>query len=233
MARHNDSRPRFDRDTFRFLADLAAHNDRAWFAANKPRYEAHVAAPALAFIEAFARPLADLSRHFRAVPKRTGGSLMRVYRDTRFGKDKTPYKTNVGIQFRHERGRDVHAPGYYIHVEPGECFLGAGIWRPEPSALTAIRLEIAERPQLWQTCVDDRGFKRYFELAGERLTRLPRNIASDAPHGDDLRRKDFIAICSLSDNQVVRADFPEWVAARFGACTALMRFLCGALDLAF
>ncbi len=233
MARRNDNRPRFDRDTFRFLADLATHNERTWFTANKHRYDAHVATPALAFIEAFAQPLAELSRHFRAVPKRTGGSLMRVYRDTRFGKDKTPYKTNIGIQFRHERGRDVHAPGYYIHVEPGQCFLGAGIWRPEPSALTAIRLEIIERPKLWQTCIDDRGFKRYFELAGEQLTRLPRNIPNDAPHGEDLRRKDFIAICSFGDDRVVRADFSEWVAERFGASTALMRFLCGALDLPF
>ena len=116
---------RFDRNTFRFLAELGANNERDWFEANRHRYERHVLEPALAFIERMAPNIERLSRHLLAVPKRTGGSLMRVYRDTRFGHDKRPYKTNIGIQFRHERGRDVHAPGLYVHIEPGGCFLGA------------------------------------------------------------------------------------------------------------
>jgi uncharacterized protein (TIGR02453 family) len=225
--------PRFDEETLRFLTDLAAHNERPWFAANKHRYDDHVVTPALAFIEALGEPLAKISRHFRAVPKRTGGSLMRVYRDTRFARDKAPYKTNIGMQFRHERGRDVHAPGFYVHIEPGGCFLGAGIWHPEPRALAAIRLEILERPQLWQRCRDQAEFRRHFSLAGEQLTRLPRGIPANAPHPDDLRRKDFIATCSLTDREVLRPEFPQRVTERFRASATLMSFLCGALDLNF
>jgi uncharacterized protein (TIGR02453 family) len=223
----------FDRATLKFLRELAAHNDREWFAAHKRRYDEHVVAPALAFIEAFAAPLREISRHFAAIPKRTGGSLMRVYRDTRFARDKTPYKTNIGIQFRHERGRDVHAPGFYVHVEPGGCFLGAGIWRPEPNALKAIRLEIVEHPELWQRCCEQREFRRHFELGGEQLARLPRGFAADAPHADDLRRRDFIAACDVADREVVAADFAHRVAERFAAAAPLMKFLCDALDLRF
>src|SRR5882672_12210854 len=106
--------PTFDRETLRFLADLAAHNDRPWFEANKHRYEAHCMEPALAFIEAMAPAIAKISRHFVVAPKRAGGSLMRIYRDTRFARDKAPYKTNIGVQFRHERAKDVHAPGFYV-----------------------------------------------------------------------------------------------------------------------
>jgi len=114
-------RPYFTKDTFRFIKDLKAHNDRAWFAANKDRYEDHVKVPALRFIEEFAPILKKISPHFNASPR----SLFRIYRDTRFAKDKSPFKTHVGIQFRHDVGRDVHAPGYYLHIEPAECFTGS------------------------------------------------------------------------------------------------------------
>ena len=131
----------FDASTLKFLRELRANNDRDWFNANKPRYEEHVLDPALRFIDAMYDPLADVAPRFTAIPKRSGGSLMRVYRDTRFSRDKTPYKTNIGIQFRHEFGRDVHAPGYYIHIEPDNAFIGAGMWRPaaDPLALTHRR----------------------------------------------------------------------------------------------
>jgi uncharacterized protein (TIGR02453 family) len=223
----------FDQATLQFLRELAAHNDREWFATHKHRYDEHVVAPALAFIEALAAPLRKISRHFVAIPKRSGGSLIRVYRDTRFAHDKTPYKTNIGIQFRHERGRDVHAPGFYVHVEPGGCFLGAGIWRPEPNALKAIRLEIVEHPELWARCRDSRGFRRHFTLGGEQLARPPRGFAADAPHADDLRRKDFIAACDVADREVVAANFARRVTERFAAAAPLMKFLCEALDLRF
>ena len=103
--------PSFGPELFSFLEDLAANNDREWFAANKRRYEEHLLEPALAFIEDFAPRLEQISPHFRADPRPNGGSLFRIYRDTRFSKDKTPYKTNVGIHFRHERAKDAHAPG--------------------------------------------------------------------------------------------------------------------------
>ncbi|MDZ4851199.1 MAG: TIGR02453 family protein, partial [Pirellulaceae bacterium] len=104
----------FSTETFKFLRDLAKHNDRDWFAENKQRYEDDVLAPSLAFIESMQPFVRKLSPYLTAIPKRVGGSLMRIYRDTRFSKNKTPYKTNVGIHFRHEIGGDVHGPGFYL-----------------------------------------------------------------------------------------------------------------------
>ena len=126
---------RFQPSLFEFLEQLADNNNRPWFLENKPRYERDVLEPALAFIRAFEPRLKKISPYFVASDRRVGGSLMRVYRDTRFHKDGEPYKTNVGIQFRHEQGRDIHAPGFYVHIAPGECFLAVGLWRPEPEAL--------------------------------------------------------------------------------------------------
>jgi uncharacterized protein (TIGR02453 family) len=225
--------PRFDNKTLRFMAELAAHNERPWFEANRQRYEAHVLEPALAFIAAMAPRLGKISKHFVASPKRMGGSLMRIYRDTRFARDKTPYKTNVGIQFRHERGRDVHAPAFYVHIEPGASFLGVGIWHPEAGALAAIRREIHERPKPWQKARDDSRLREHFVLGGDSLARPPRGFPADAPHIEDLKRKDFIASCSLADREISQPAFVEGVAARFAATKPFMGFLCGALDLPY
>jgi len=233
MTRASDGGRSFDRETLRFLQELGAHNDRSWFNANKQRYEDHFVAPALTFIDALAPAIRKISRHFLAVSKVSGGSLMRIYRDTRFARDKSPYKTNIGIQFRHERGKDVHAPGFYVHVEPGGCFLGAGIWHPEPSALAAIRREIVEQPKLWQRARDASAFKRHFALGGDQAAKFPRGFPADAPHADDLRRKDFIASCDLADRDVLSARFAASVAERFASAAPLMAFLCGALDLDF
>ena len=116
----------FSKSTFKFLDQLAANNNRTWFEENKPRYESLIREPALEFIEAMAPALKMFAPHFRADPRKMGGSLMRVYRDARFSRDKTPYKTNIGIQFRHELGKDVHAPGFYVHISTAECFLAVG-----------------------------------------------------------------------------------------------------------
>ena len=120
---------------FEFLSDLKSNNDRSWFNANKQRYVESVQAPMLEFISEFAIPLAQISPHFRADPRPNGGSLFRIYRDTRFSKDKSPYKTNVGAHFRHESYKDAHAPGFYLHLEPEACFAGLGIWRPDSKSL--------------------------------------------------------------------------------------------------
>lgn len=224
---------RFDRHTLRYLAELKANNERDWFEANKQRYEALVLEPALAFIERIGPKIERLSRHLVAVPKRTGGSLMRVYRDTRFSYDKRPYKTNIGIQFRHERGRDVHAPGLYVHIEPGACFLGAGLWRPEAQPLERVRRRIVEEPAAWRRASRNKRFAQQFALAGESLVRPPRGFAADAPELEDLKRKDFIAIAELRDSEVLAADFAEGAAAAFRAASPLMAFLCGALELPY
>ena len=106
----------FRPETIGFLRELKRNNTRDWFNENKPRYEEDVLDVALHFIQSMHDPLQKIAPHFTAIPKRMGGSLMRVYRDTRFSKNKTPYKTNIGIQFRHEQAKDVHAPGYYVQI---------------------------------------------------------------------------------------------------------------------
>jgi uncharacterized protein (TIGR02453 family) len=215
-----------------FLAELAAHNDRAWFADNKARYEALVLEPGLAFIEAMAVPLAELAPEFRAVPKRVGGSMMRVYRDVRFSKDKRPFKTNLGIQFRHRLGKDVHAPGFYFHLDPDGAFLAAGCWRPAGPALRAIREFIADNPRGWGRA-RDAALDAGFELAGERLVRPPRGYDADHPLIADLKRKDFVATLALERRTLRRADAVDRVAAAWRPATPLVRFLCAALDVPF
>ena len=212
-----------------FLDELAANNNRRWFEENKPRYEALVREPCLDFIAAMAGPLADFAPRFLAWPKKTGGSLMRVYRDTRFSKDKTPYKTNVGIQFRHEMGRDVHAPGFYIHIARDEVFIGAGAWRPAADALTAIREQIVEHSGSWRKIRDGRGFRRHFELAGDTLKRAPRGFDPDHPCIDDIRRKDFVALARLAHEDLFRPGLVDRLSRSYAHAAPFMRFLCTAL----
>lgn len=219
--------------TLGFLEALEDHNDRDWFAQNKHRYEADVLEPALAFIAAMREPLARLAPRFEASPKRLGGSLMRVYRDTRFSKDKSPYKTNVGIQFRHAEGKDVHAPGYYVHIAPGDIFVAAGLWRPEPASLARIRNAIVEKPLEWKKASTGPAFRRHFDLGGDALVRVPKGYPADHPYAADLRRKDFIASCELSDDAILSKGFVRDVTRRFEAAEPLMRFLCGAVGVPF
>ena len=108
--------PCFQPDLFRFLDALRGNNNREWFQANKERYESDVKGPMLRFIGDFAPRLRQISPRFVADPRPNCGSLFRIYRDVRFSKDKTPYKTNAGAQFRHQAGKDAHAPGFYLHV---------------------------------------------------------------------------------------------------------------------
>ena len=225
--------PGFSSELVRFLAELRANNNRGWFEANKQRYEDQVRGPALDFIAAFAAPLEDFAPCFVAMPKKVGGSLMRPYRDIRFSKDKTPYKTNVGIQFRHELGKDVHAPGYYFHIDPDQVFLAAGIWRPDSGTLAAIRDRIASRPKDWSQVLSDRKFKRHFELSGHSLTRPPRGYDKTHQHIDDLKRKDFIAVTELGHDDLMNGTFIRNVERCFRAADPLMRFLCEAAEVPF
>lgn len=224
----------FDPSLGRFLKELKRHNNREWFGANKDRYERDVLGPCMAFIRAFAPKLRKISPHFVASDQRVGGSLMRIYRDTRFGGDKTPYKTNVGIQFRHERGRDVHAPGFYVHIEPGECFLALGVWRPDRDALDQIRQAILERPEPWKRVQKSKLFRQLsFTLAGDSLKRPPRDCPADHPLIDDLKRTDFVAVRDLPEADVFGESYLDRVADSFAASSPFMRFLCQAMGLPY
>ena len=223
----------FTSETFTFLGALAENNNREWFEAHKQDYETAVRTPALALIDLLAGDLALISPHFSAIAKKAGGSLMRIHRDTRFTRDKRPYKTNIGIHIRHEVGKDVHAPGYYIHIEPDECFIGVGIWRPDGDVLAKIRDAIVENDKAWLTVRDDKTFRRHFTLRGEALTRPPRGYAKDHPLIDDLKRKDFIAVANYDDRRVKSKNFLSDVIQDFKRATPYMRFLCKALALRF
>ncbi len=223
----------FTKATLKFLDELAANNNRTWFAANKSRYESLVREPALAFIEAMDPVLKEIAPSFRAESRKVGGSLMRVFRDTRFSHDKTPYKSNIGIQFRHSLGKDVHAPGFYLHIANDECFLGAGCWHPEADALSQIRNRISAKPERWFAVRDDARFATHWELAGESLTRPPRSYAVDHPAIEDLKRKDFIGISSLSIAEVTGPGLVKLVGERFAASLPLMMFLCDALEVRY
>ena len=215
----------------RFLGQLERNNDRAWFKARQDRYEAEVREPALAFIRAMARHVEKFSPHLVASDRKVGGSLMRVHRDVRFSRDKSPFKTNIGIQFRHAVGKDVHAPGLYVHIAPEGCFLGCGVWHPDAKALRAIRGHIRDHGERWQKAVGGRRFRAEFQLSGESLTRPPKGFEATHPWIEDLKRTDFVGVASLTAREVVAPDFSRIAARRLSAAKPLMAFLCEALEL--
>lgn len=223
----------FSPASFDFLTRLNANNNRDWFDLHKQEYEDAVRNPALDFIAAMADDIEDISPHFLAVPRKVGGSLMRVYRDVRFGRDKRPFKTNIGIQFRHFQGKDVHAPGFYVHLEPKECFLGVGIWHPDAPALGRIRTAITENSAAWVKVSRDKKFSKTYELAGDSLANAPRGYAKDHPLLKDLKRKDFIAIAGFGSRLTTSTNFKPQVVKSFRSAVPYMQFLCKALELPF
>ena len=219
----------FSKATFDFLEDLKENNNRAWFADNKSRYEEKLKDPALRLIEDFGPELEKISIHFLATPR----SLFRIYRDVRFSKDKSPYKTATGIHFRHEQSKNAHAPGFYLHIERGEVFAGVGIWRPEATALRAIREHIVEDPDGWRRASTAKKFTQSFELAGDRLKRAPKGFDPDHILIEELKWKDYIGVKQLPQSFVTSDALPKELAKTFEAGTPLMRFLCDALGVPF
>lgn len=220
---------------FEFLKELEANNEKRWWEENKERYTSVVRDPALEFITEFAAPLRDFSPHFVADPKTVGGSLMRPYRDMRFSNDPTPYKTNVGIQFRHEAGKDVHAPGIYVHIEPGSSFAGVGLWSPETSVAHSIRRHINDHPEAWRHAAHAGAFENTWSLSHpeESLKRLPKQYDPDHPFADDMRLKSFIASRSLSQKAVTSSSFGDDLSADLEKARPLAAFLCEAVGLPF
>lgn len=219
---HNaESGGMFGHDFFNFLSDLKQNNQRDWFAANKMRYENLVKAPALNFIQELAPLLLEVSPHFVA----DRSSMFRIHRDTRFGADKSPYKTHVGLHFRHEVGKDAHAPGFYLHLEPEQIFIGAGIWHPQQPALGQIRQAIALKAKSWETARQNR------LLEGDSLKRPPAGFDANHPFIEDIKRKDFFTMQKVSAQQAARADFVREFAQMCAQQRTFIDFLCGALGL--
>lgn len=222
------------KDFFVFFKELAAHNERPWFEENKQRYKDVVLAPLSDFIAAMAPRVAKITKHIVCDPRPNGGSMFRIYRDVRFAKDKSPYKTNAGVHFRHALGRDAHVPGFYMHFAPDEVFFGGGIWMPEPPALNKVRRAIADEPKSWKKVVDDRVFKTKFNgVEGEALSRPPKGFDAEHPYIGDIKRKSFFAMHQSSPKVAGSPALLDDVEATFRAAKPLMQFVCKALDAPF
>jgi uncharacterized protein (TIGR02453 family) len=219
--------------SFRFLRELARNNNRAWFAANKARYEKTTRDPFLRLIGDLAEPLAKISPHFRADPRPSGGSMFRIYRDTRFANDKTPYKAWLGARLFHERSRQVPAPLFYLHIAPGRCFVGGGLWHPESATVKRIRDFLVDNPATWKKAVQAKRFRERFELDGESLTRPPRGYDPAHELIEDIKRKDFVATQHFSDAEAMSARLPKIVIDGCKGIAPMIDYLCAALDLEF
>jgi uncharacterized protein (TIGR02453 family) len=220
--------PYVTRDLFRFFGELRRHNDREWFNTNKDRYLAEVRDPLLGFIAAIAPGLKAISPHLVADPHPSRGSLLRIYRDTRFSRDKTPYKTNAGLFFALEAEKDADAPGYYLHLAPGEAFMGAGMWHPGADTLQAIRTAIVADPAAWK-----RARRVGLSHAEDVLKRAPRGFDPDHPLVADLKRLSFTTGVSFTEAQACAADFPTRFVRACRGAAPLVKFLARAMRLAF
>ena len=223
----------FSDKTFKFLRALGRNNNRDWFTAHKADYEAHLRQPFLRLITDLQPDIATISPHYRADPRPMGGSLFRIYRDTRFANDKTPYKTWSGARFFHERSKQVAAPSFYLHIAPGDCFVGGGLWHPEPETQRRIRNFMLDNPSGWKQAVQAPAFKRRFELSGDSLVRPPRGFPADHELIEDIKRKDFVAGAALDDDTVLGPRLRQTVVAQFKALSPLVDYLCASLDLEF
>jgi uncharacterized protein (TIGR02453 family) len=223
-----DEAPSFEPELFAFLRELAANNERPWFQANKQRYEDHCKEPALAFIEDVAYRLPQVAPQLVADKK----SMFRIYRDTRFANDKTPYKTHVGLYFRHSRSADADTAGLYLHLEPRHVFMGAGIWHPGSAALKRIRTAIVNKPDQWRAAVD--GVAPAWELGqGEALKRAPVGFPADHPLIEDLKRKSFAVVSRLTQKDATARGFLDQFEERAGAARPFMSFICDALGVEY
>lgn len=222
------AKPYFNLQLFQFLEQLRKNNRRAWFLKHKPEFEEFARQPGLRFIGDLQLRMREVSTWLVADPKPSGGSLFRIYRDVRFSKDKSPYKTHIGMNFWHASATEaVHGPGLYLHFEPKGCFLAGGIWQPDPRSLARIRDAIAWKQEEW------RAAKRGLKLGGDTLKRPPRGYMADHPLIDDLKRKDLIASVDLTQAQVCGPRFLDDFLRAARKMTPLLKFLSEAVKLRF
>ena len=190
---------------FGFLRELEANNTREWFQAHRERYLRDVEGPMLRFIADLAPRLRAISPAVIVDARRTGGSMYRIYRDTRFSSDKSPFKTHVAATFAHERKKQAPSvPGFYLHLEPGDSMGGGGIYHPDSPTLTRIRLAMVGNRRAW-AAVKRRGLA----IEGESLSRAPAGFDASDPFIDDLRLKDLYALTPFPQKAVCAPDFLE------------------------
>ncbi|MEE2761081.1 MAG: DUF2461 domain-containing protein [Pseudomonadota bacterium] len=224
----------FPTSFFDYFTELADNNERSWFNANKERYREEVVAPIILLITSMAPRLEKISKQFVADPRPNGGSMFRIYRDVRFSRDKRPYKEHAACQFRHNAGRDAHAPGFYIHLAPGEVIFGGGMWLPPSPQLKMVRDAIAEDVIGWHRVTGNKRLKETFGgISGDGLTRPPKGFDGDHPLIEDIKRKSFFAMRHEKPGIAGSTKFLDEVEVTFQAASPLMRFLCRAVDADF
>jgi uncharacterized protein (TIGR02453 family) len=228
----------FKPQAIQLLVDLAENNDRAWFQPRKGEYERLLKEPLEALITTLSDRLAARGIPLRADPAR---SPFRIYRDVRFSKDKSPYKTNLGASFpwvgddageavseggARSHSSNVHSSGGYFHLSPGEIFVGGGIWHPEKPWLDAFRRRVVDEPGRIRKLIDEPGFKATFgSLGGDTLVRVPTGFPPDHPDVELLKLKDVTFGRRLSDKEAMSAALPDVIADTFEAATPVMRYL--------
>ncbi len=227
----------FRREAIQFLADLAANNERAWFQPRKGEYERLLKHPLEALVAALAERFTARGIPLRAEPAR---SIFRIYRDVRFSKDKSPYKTNVGASFPWVGGRaaatrdaggaseEAHGVGGYFHLAPGDIFVGGGMWHPETARLAAFRAAVASDAGAVHAALDHPRFvARFGHVNGDRLKRVPTGFPSDHPEAELLKLKDVVFGRRLSDDDALSPELPDLLADSFADAVPVYRFLAG------
>ncbi|MCZ6912269.1 MAG: DUF2461 domain-containing protein [Proteobacteria bacterium] len=224
----------FPADLFSFLRALSKNNNREWFNANKDRYIESVAEPVQAFINAMGPRLEKISPHYVADSRRSGGSMFRIYRDTRFSRNKAPYKENVGCQFRHEAGKDAHAAGFYVHLANDQIFFGGGVWAPPNDVLTKIRDAIVDNPSNWKKITRSKSFLATFDgVRGDGLKRPPRGYDPEHSLLEDLKRKTYYVMKPGTKDMAQSPGFIDEVTQTFKAASPFMKFVASALELPY
>jgi len=218
----------FSNRAFAFFRGLKRNNNREWYEAHKEEYEEHVKLPMQLLVASLRNPFAQVAPEFELNPKR---SIFRIYRDVRFSRDKTPYKTHIAAHFV-LRGmpKGFLGSGYYLHIEPDECFVGGGIYMPDSDQLKKIRKMIAARGEEFLSIVNRRSFvKRFGKISGERLQRMPKGYEEGHPMEEWLKFKQFFVGVSMKGGACVRPSYVDDVAAICEEAAPLVRFLNGAL----
>ncbi|MCX6145362.1 MAG: DUF2461 domain-containing protein [Ignavibacteriales bacterium] len=214
----------FPRDGIDFMKRLKRNNNRLWFERHKEEYETLVKLPMQSLIAALQPHLEVFAPEFDIHPKK---SLFRIYRDVRFSKDKTPYKTHVAAHFvLRGKPKGVEGSGFYLHIEPGEVFLGGGVYMPDGDQLKKIRKAIAGQPDRFLSVLEQKQFKTTFKrLQGEKLQRVPQGYEPDHPMAEWLKHKQFFVWVEWGEARSFREKFITDVAEVFEAATPLVRFL--------
>lgn len=210
-----------------FLKQLEKNNHKEWFDANRTTYE-QLRKDWLEFVALILQEVSKFEPAAKDLdPKKC---IFRINRDIRFSKNKAPYKTNFGLQINPLKSSGDFN-GYYLHIEPGNCFISGGSYMPQPPRLAAIRQEIDYNFDAFKKVVEASSFKKHFgKLSGDTLTRPPKGYDAENPAIEYLKHKDFVATRQLSEKEVMDKDFIKTISQTFKAMQPLVQFLQASTD---